>query len=169
MIESEKLVHTVLQAAEGEIIGRIRLQKIFYLLEQLGLGGGFRFSYHNFGPYSEDLTHALLLARILEKTIKEEKVSNGSGFYSIYSVVKKDLSLPKKIGSLRAEEIKEYISRMKQTSSVEIELAATIHWLRKKEKVGDWRSEIKARKASKAQDAAISKAEELLRGLGLAA
>jgi len=105
----------------------------------------------------------------LEKTIKEEKVSNGSGFYSIYSVVKKDLSLPKKIGSLRAEEIKEYISRMKQTSSVEIELAATIHWLRKKEKVGDWRSEIKARKASKAQDAAISKAEELLRGLGLAA
>ncbi len=169
MTESEKLVHEVLQAAGGEIIGRIRLQKIFYLLEQLGLGGEFHFSYHNFGPYSEDLARALLLARILDKTIEEKKVANGWGFYSTYSVVQKDVPLPGKIGNIPADTIQAYIRDMKKKSSVEIELAATIHWLRKKEMVEDWRSELKIRKASKAQDTSIEKAEALLAEIGLAA
>lgn len=169
MTESEKLVHTVLQAAEGEVIGRVRIQKIFYLLEQLGLGGEFHFSYHNFGPYSEDLARALLFAKELDKTIVEKMVSNGSGFYSTYSVVQKNVPLPDKIGNIPADRIQAYIRDMKKKSSVEIELAATIHWLRKKEKVKDWRSELKVRKASKAQDSAINSAEALLVKLGLAA
>jgi hypothetical protein len=37
MIAQEMLVKAVFQAADGEIVGRIRIQKIFYLLEQLGL------------------------------------------------------------------------------------------------------------------------------------
>ena len=45
------LLAALLHAAGAEIIGAIRLQKIVYLLEQLGMGGEFWFSYHHYGPY----------------------------------------------------------------------------------------------------------------------
>lgn len=45
MEDKERLVQTVMQAADGEIVGSIRTQKIFYLLDQMGAGCGFRFSY----------------------------------------------------------------------------------------------------------------------------
>lgn len=171
MTEREELVRTVLQAAGGKITGRIRLQKMLYLLEQLGLGGGFQFSYHNYGPYSEDLARALERATILDKTIQEEKKAfvGGGGFYSIYSLTNNDDPLPEKIGGITVEAAQAHIRAMKDTTSVVIELAATIHWLREKEKVGDWCSELKIRKGSKAQDESINKAEALLQGLGLAA
>ena len=56
---------------------------------------------------------------------------------------------------------------MKEEQSVIIELAATIHWLKEKENVADWRDELKRRKASKADDAKILQAERLLEALQL--
>jgi uncharacterized protein YwgA len=64
MIAQEMLVKAVFQAADGEIVGRIRIQKIFYLLEQLGMGGGIWFSYHHYGPYSEELSLAMSTRRM---------------------------------------------------------------------------------------------------------
>ena len=85
MSEGERLVEAVLRAADGEIIGRIRLQKIFYLLEQIGLGAPFRISYHHYGPYSEELSVAVDRAHVLDETISEKKVQTQDGFYSVYS------------------------------------------------------------------------------------
>ena len=58
---------------------------------------------------------------------------------------------------------------MKAEPSTVLELAATIHWLREKEKVADWRRELKMRKGAKADDARITKAEALLQKLSLSA
>jgi len=49
-----------------------------------------------------------------------------------------------------------------------LELAATIHWLRVKEQVDDWRKQLKIRKQLKATDANIARAEAVLRDVGLA-
>jgi hypothetical protein len=45
----------LIQAAGGEVVGKIRLQKEVYLLDQIGLQSGFPFEYHHYGPYSEML------------------------------------------------------------------------------------------------------------------
>ena len=43
-------VAKVIELNGGELIGRTRLQKTFYFLERLGVGFGFDFQYHHYGP-----------------------------------------------------------------------------------------------------------------------
>lgn len=169
MHQGDRLIEAVLQAADGNIIGRIRFQKICYLLQQLGLGANFRFSYHHYGPYSEELSVAIDRARVLDKTIKEEKVpASDGGFYSVYSYTGAKVGSGS-VGGLTLDQARKLIAMMKAETSTVIELAATVHWLREKEKVSDWRRELKLRKGAKADDSRIEKAESLLQKLNLAA
>lgn len=159
---------SVLRAADGEIIGRIRTQKIFYLLEELGLASNFKFSYHHYGPYSETLS-AQISAQCLFSSELDE-VSEITSFGTKFSVYKlKDPTVPhqKSCGDLEFGKAHSLIKKMKSTTSVVIELAATIHWLKEKEKVNDWKAELIKRKASKATTESIQKAEELLIDVGL--
>jgi uncharacterized protein YwgA len=169
MSRREDLVRDVLFAADGPIVGRVRIQKVFYLLNQLGLEGDFRFSYHHYGPYSEDLSQAIDRAHYLDQTIKEieRDTTDGRVSYSIFELANKADLAPDSVGSLTLEDARDLIATMKSASSVVIELAATIHWLREKEKRADWRAELKRRKPSKADDATIDKALGLLRQLNL--
>ncbi len=59
----------------GEIVGRTKLQKTVAILELAGLGAGFPFSYHIFGPYSEELSQATDRAILLRLIEKDEKVA----------------------------------------------------------------------------------------------
>ncbi|KAB2919086.1 MAG: hypothetical protein F9K30_17655, partial [Dechloromonas sp.] len=90
MSRREDLVRDVLFAADGPIVGRVRIQKVFYLLNQLGLEGDFRFSYHHYGPYSEDLSQAIDRARYLDQSIKEieKDTTDGRASYSIFELAK---------------------------------------------------------------------------------
>lgn len=162
------LIVSLLSAADGKIVGRIRIQKIVYLLEQLGLNSGFNFSYHHYGPYSEDLSQELLFDRIFDKSINEtfEKTSFGSE-YSVYTLAENQTEIPTHVGALIFDDVKNSVGKMKSTTSVVIELAATIHWLRKKEKIADWGPELKKRKASKATPNNIDRAEKLLTEIDL--
>ncbi|WP_058634327.1 hypothetical protein [Aureimonas ureilytica] len=162
-----ELVTEIVEAAGGEIVGRIRLQKIVYLLEKMGMDGGFKFSYYHYGPYSEDLTSAVDVARFADKAIVEEvgHTSYGSP-YSIYKLGR-PASPSQQLGSLDAERARSAIARMKRDQSVVIELAATIYWLKEEERVPDWVSELKRRKANKATDPNIALAERLLADIGL--
>lgn len=165
-IKQEDLVKTILSAAKGKITGRIRMQKIVYFLEQLGMGGEFRFSYHHYGPYSEELSSAIDMAKMLDKTVQEKEFPIEGGFYSVFTLNPSDECAPATLGSLPWSRAQECISAMKAETSVVIELAATIHWLWEKEHVHDgWRKELKIRKPSKADDARIDKALVLLRTL----
>lgn len=168
MNAKENLVRAVMQAADGEVVGRIRLQKIFYLLEQLGVEGGLRFSYYHYGPYSRELSDTLDELEI-DGTVEEENVPIEGGSYSVYRLKKAPGREPSSLGRLPWEQLRKAIAAMKDRTSPVIELAATIHWLREKERVEDWRKELKVRKPQKATDARIGEAETLLRQLGLAA
>lgn len=70
--------------AGGQIVGRTRLQKVAYLLELTGLGTGYQFEYHYFGPYSEDLARDIDLARAFRLVAEEERATDWGGSYSIY-------------------------------------------------------------------------------------
>ena len=52
-----KLIQNVIAATpNGELIGRIRMQKTIYLLSQImDIDAEYNFDYHRFGPYSEKL------------------------------------------------------------------------------------------------------------------
>ena len=41
MTNLNELIASIIKAGNGSIVGRIRIQKIFYLLEQLGMESGF--------------------------------------------------------------------------------------------------------------------------------
>jgi uncharacterized protein YwgA len=64
-------------------------------------------------------------------------------------------------------EAKSYVAKLKKQPSVILELAATIHWLRFKEQVNDWREQLKIRKQLKATDSNVARAESVLHDLGL--
>ena len=161
------LLAALLHASGGEIIGAIRLQKIVYLLEQLGMGGEFWFSYHHYGPYSEDLAETLEYAEKLDRVITRETMRSSTGSYDIYRLAQLPAQAPASLGAIPWDKAKSLIQDMKTETSVVIELSATIHWLRNKERITDWRDELKIRKPLKATNQRIDRALTLLGRLGL--
>jgi uncharacterized protein YwgA len=168
MAKIEEMIAHLLEASGGEIVGRIRLQKMIYLLDQLGLGSGLRFTYHHYGPYAEGITIATQRAEFINKTIQEtETESSYGGKFSKFRLVN---PLPcQKVGELDFERARNYATIMKNETSVVLELAATIHWLKETEKVLDWHDELISRKPQKASELNIFKAQGLLNQLGIAA
>lgn len=168
MSTREELIAQILKASGGRIVGRIRLQKMIYLLQQLGLGSDFKFSYHHYGPYSEEASTAVQRAAAIGKLIKEtETPLSYGGFYSEFELVAAQAS--DRIGNLAERDAKQFASLMKAETSVVLELAATIHWLKSKEKVSDWEKELRLRKPGKASQENTARAKKLLSSLGLAA
>ncbi len=168
MSTREEIVANLVEAAGGVIVGRIRLQKMFYLFQQLGMKGGFDFVYHHYGPYSEALSIAVQRAALINKSIREqEKLSEFGGRFSEFTLLK--FAAPRAIGDVPFDSAEKLASRMKKETSVVIELAATIHWLTHKEAIADWKSELSRRKPGKASDDNVAKATELLKDLALAA
>jgi uncharacterized protein YwgA len=169
MTTLDELVADVIAAADGKIIGRIRLQKIFYLLEQAGLGSKLTFHYHHYGPYSRDLDDALGDAQVFQDVREEIKHRQVDGMpYSVFSF-SPDSSFQdrKKLGRIGRDKARSLIRLMKRPSSTVLELAATVHWLAKKEKIADWRSEILRRKGTKTAEGRLDEAIALLDSLGM--
>jgi uncharacterized protein YwgA len=163
-----KDIPSLIQLAGGEIVGKIRLQKEVYLLDQMGLGSGFSFEYHHYGPYSD-----MLAERVEDDTIfghlrasTGRRVSDGVP-YVIYHAdrpgdgdrIDQNLSL---------DAIRFAIGEMQRSSATVLELAATIHWLAFVEGLRDWRAELARRKGAKTQGGRDGQALELLARLGLA-
>ena len=81
MTTPDNLIAEVLAAAGGEIVGRIRLQKIFYLLDQMGMASGLVFHYHHYGPYSLHLDNALDPAQAMRGVREALKYRKVTGMY----------------------------------------------------------------------------------------
>lgn len=169
MIEREDIATAIVGAAPGgELIGRVRLQKTAYLLEQLGFSAGLPFEYHHYGPYSRELDNAVADARAFEKL--EEKIehrkSDGASFsrFRLTDGTKPKAQIYRAMGRDR---VSAFVAQFAQTNVTVLELAATVHWLAFKEKVGDWRVEIRKRKGQKVQGGRLERALELLAELGL--
>lgn len=160
-------IPSLVMAAGGEVVGKIRLQKIVYLLDEMGLNSGFSYQYFHYGPYSADLAE-----RVEDDVVfgqlqanQRRRVSDGVP-YVAYSATKAGdgdgLETHMPIARLRAA-----LDEMQRQSATVLELAATIHWLAAVEYVPEWKAELVRRKGAKARDGRDRKAFELLRTLGL--
>ena len=158
-------IPALIDAAGGEVVGKIRLQKMVYLLDQLGAKSGFSFEYHHYGPYSEELAEAVDDGVIFGCIAEEQRrrVSDGVSYVVYRSLNHRgqssDVFSQPAIGAA--------IEEMNRQSMTILELAATIHWLAFKEKVRNWREELIRRKGVKTEDGRTERAIELLEKLKL--
>lgn len=167
-MDREDIVRAVIAAAGGEVTGRVRLQKIVYLLDQLGLKSGFGYEYYHYGPYSLDLTAATEDAKAF-KLVEEQidyRRSDGAQFSKF-----RDIGTPpakrEAYGELGEQRVRELLALMMRRSATVLELAATVDWLRRHERVADWKAEIKRRKGVKTEGGRLEQAIELLDELKL--
>jgi len=164
--EPGRLVAEVVRAAGGSVYGRVRLQKMFYLIDRIGLGSGLDYEYHHYGPYSAELTEeikdAVAFGFIHEAPAR--RVSDGVP-YSIFE--RPTVELGPSLGALDRRTGERALVRMQGESATVLELAATIDWLRTREEVADWQHELLRRKGAKAETARVSRALDLLRELGI--
>jgi len=167
MTKLDEIVVGVVELSGGELVGRIRLQKIVYLLEQVGMNSGVQFVYHHYGPYSEAVSDAVADAKFwdhLQEAIEFRRIDGAP--FSIFRATS-DASKLQKLGGIAASRARELLARFNYESSTVLELAATIHWLAYVEKVADWRGELERRKPSKGKYGRFDKAMALLCDLNL--
>lgn len=147
-----KDVATVVSAA-GEIVGRTRLQKTVVILELTGVGFGFTFDYHRFGPYSDELVVFSDRAVALGYVVEDTRRSSWGGSYSIFRAEKHPSENPAR---------DELIQIAKGADSIVLELAATAAFLASEGEDDPW-AEVEARKPEKITRARLSQARELYR------
>ena len=165
MPKLDDLVVSAVALSGGELVGRIRLQKIIYLLDQLGMKSGAQFEYHHYGPYSEAVSDAVTDAKFwgnIKETVSF-RVTDGAP----YSSFKTDNKVPTALGALSSENAQRFLEKFADCTSTVLELAATVHWLAFVERLPNWRNEIGVRKAGKTDKGRLDKALTLLKDIGL--
>lgn len=159
-------VSTLVRAAGGRIVGKVRLQKMVYLIDQLGCPTGFPFEYHHYGPYSAELAEAVEDAEIFgEIASHPERRADGVPYvvYEAGETRERDVDSP-----LEAADIRSALQLMQSCSATVLELAATIHWLSFYEGIADWSRELIRRKGVKTEGGRTEQAIKLLRQLEIA-
>lgn len=160
-------IPSLVMEAGGEIAGKIRLQKIVYLLDQLGLNSGYEFEYHHYGPYSEELSEQATEDVIFRRLDEEPRRRHADGVpYVIYRALAPGEGDPPD-RHLARETVRSALAEMQNRSGTVLELAATINWLYVQERLPDWRSEVRRRKGAKASQGRDEEALDLLRILNL--
>lgn len=117
---------------EGELQGRVRLQKLGYLLQQRGFQplASTRFSYHHYGPYSDQLAGALeqaVVSGLVEEVQRDS--STGRKLYT-YKLNRahpdyEHLDLP----DADVAEVQDFMKSSKDAHWRTLELAATVVYL----------------------------------------
>ena len=168
MMEREEIVVALLKAAGGQLVGRVRLQKVVYLLDQLGLESGFRYDYHHYGPFSRDLDNAVADAEafgFVDEEFGRRQVDGAR--YSIFKLTAAGFELPATIGQLDEAALGRYLQTFAEASVTVLELAATANWLAEEEDREDWQEALRLRKGPKVEGGRLGRASDLLRDVGL--
>jgi uncharacterized protein YwgA len=160
-------IASLVAAVGGEVIGKIRLQKIVYLLDRIGLDSGFSYSYHHYGPFSSALSDVADIEASFGDLMEEQRNRVSDGVPYIIFKSSRSLDSYDKVGGLSVNDISLYSNIMDSYTSTELELAATAFWLAKEEEISDWRTELKKRKGVKTEGGRTERAVELLIKLGL--
>jgi uncharacterized protein len=160
-------IPALIVAAGGEVVGKIRLQKIVYLLDQIGLNSGFSYEYHHYGPYSGELAEQVRDDEIFGKLRTRSGYRQSDGVpYTIYTAeAPGDGEAIDR--TVNKSKIRAALGEMQQCSATILELAATMNWLSNVENRADWREELIRRKGAKVGNGRDRRALELLRSLSL--
>ncbi|MDI6602227.1 MAG: hypothetical protein QME46_10715 [Thermoanaerobacteraceae bacterium] len=111
----------------GEIEGRKKLQKIVYILKNLGANFVEDFYFHYFGPYSDTLTVELEELKSMN-IIEEEKEENGSYPKYKYRLKPNDNYTYENHGNL--EKYRALIEKLNNQKARFLELVATIMYFK---------------------------------------
>ncbi|ESX49464.1 hypothetical protein NLY43_26935 [Mesorhizobium sp. C416B] len=140
----------------GSIVGKTRLQKSAYFLEELGVGNDSIFEYYYYGPYSEEISIGTDDAKALGYLNIDWKSTKDGAKYAVFM---SDLKIEEEGADGKRKAILDTLSRY---DSISIELAATADFLSKNGFENDpWRETIK-RKEDKSTQERIQKAKKLL-------
>ena len=167
-MKREEIIVALLKAAGGQMDGRVRLHKVAYLLDRLGMESGFRFDYHHYGPFSRDLDNAVADAEafeLVEEAFDRREIDGAR--YSIFKLLAPDQACPERIGKLEAAVLQSYLRMFAEANVTVLELAATAHWLAVEEERADWQEALCRRKGPKAAGGRLDRALALLRDVGL--
>jgi len=165
MSDLSDLVADVVGLNGGEMVTKIRLQKTFYFLVACGLiEDDLDFEYRYYGPFS------VVLARAADDAEAQSKLTSSTqpGFHSEPYTVYRRAVEAQPSGSIDSARVGEKLAVMRNYSGLELEVAATIHFLRDNSYGEDAIAETKRRKPVKASEARVERAISLLRGLELA-
>lgn len=138
----------------GELVGRTKLQKTVALLELAGVGPGFRFSYHHYGPFSEQLATATDRAILLGLVKESPRRATWGGHYSIFSADRRPDDNP-----ARAR----LIELASQADAVALELAVTAAFIAEDEGLDEPWAVVADRKPEKASEKNLRAAKKLYR------
>lgn len=164
MNEPWDIVVGVVALNGGELVGKTRLQKTLYLLDACGLGSGFSYEYHHFGPFSAALAEAADDAQTLKRLVQETR----QGSYEVpYTVFRTDVAAPEAVGTLSAVAVSDMLRMLRGYTAIDLEIAATLHYLRENGYQGGEEQEVVVRKPLKATPERIEKAKGLLTNLHL--
>ena len=147
----------VIRDAGGRIVGRTRLQKVAFLLELVGLGEGFSFSYYHYGPYSEDLNLAIQLGVMFDELGEQERLASWGGKYSIFTTDRRE-------DEVSTADRKRFARIASEADPVELELAATAAFLATDGIKNAW-DETAKRKPEKSKNGRLAKAKNLYKNL----
>lgn len=165
-IRPERVVADIVAAADGRLTSRVRLQKLAYLLDKIGARSGFRYSYHHYGPYAQEIGAAVFWAEG-EGLVKESfchRADDGAR-YSVFDLIgDRNGHTYTYLHDERSRQTAAWLAKRPVTV---LELAATAHWLAAEERVPDWQAEIVRRKGWKTEDGRLGQARDVLVHLGL--
>ena len=167
-MEREEIVAALLRAAGGQMVGRVRLQKVAYLLDRLGLNSGFEYNYGNYGPFSHDLDNAVADAEafgLVEETFDRRQIDGAR--YSIFELTDDASRSPSNGGHLNEMVLERYLQTFVEADVTVLGLAATANWLAEEEGRDDWQEALRHRKGAKVEGGRLDRAEALLRDVGL--
>lgn len=157
MASAQNVVHIV-QLNGGRLIGKTRLQKSAYFLEAFGIGFGFNFEYHHYGPYSEELAQLADDARALGFLNEEWYTSQDGAKYAAFFDTGKSKDDEEPVDQKR----RNVLRLLGGYSAVELELAATAHFLMGKGYSDRAWTETRERKALKISADRLARAKKLL-------
>lgn len=145
------LVYTIVSAAGGSLTGKVRLQKIAYVLDLAGLSEPLNHRYYHFGPYSDEVTRQASEGVASGIINLEEIPTEWGGAYAKFSAA---------VDGRVESSISQIVRVASEVESVVLELAATAAFL-KIENNGDVWSETVRRKPLKATPDRIESAKRL--------
>jgi uncharacterized protein YwgA len=157
MTNQSNAVARIVSLNGGKLVGKTRLQKSAYLLESCGVGFGFDFTYHYYGPYSEELSLWADVSEALDSVKVEHARTEYGASYPIYKTQKGQVDV-NECDTTRSNILK-VLSRY---GTIELELAATAVFLANNGYRDNPWDETIIRKATKATPERVRKAKALL-------
>lgn len=168
ILDAEELREAVIDALVRRLhdVGKIQTQKLVYFLQEAyGLPLGCRFYLHHYGPYSEEVERSISNLRLMGY-VRVESDPAGYGFH----VTPSSSAEPgwRVVSENAQAEIDPVLERLGGMDASRLELAATIHYVRKRFKLDkpDVITSVRVRKP-KFKRETISDAYDSLASMGL--